>query len=105
MSELDWDSNPDEIMRISKEIFESTVSADDKESVYSQKYAEFKQRYPKLFEMCCNPKCDIKHLEYMIEMMKVVRNRESSYKKASEAVGQHFVNAYVMPVLPESESK
>ena len=98
--ELDYESNPDDILRIAKEIHAS--EEEDKPYVFGQRYQAFKERYPKLFEMCCKPDCNINHLLFMVNMMKNVRSHSKSYKSASEAVGQHFVDVYVKPMLPDN---
>ena len=70
-----------------------------------QKHDEFKQRYPKLFEMLCDPECDQTMLNKLISLHKKVQNGKTDQKDADIAFGQVAVDTFVKPNLPRNSSK
>lgn len=91
----------DSIMSIAKEIKMSTRS--DKMTYFSPKYPEFVEKYPMLFQMCCEDKHDFAQLEYMIGMLKNIQQNKMTETIASANVGQKLYDVYVKQHVDESK--
>jgi hypothetical protein len=70
---------------------------------FDKKYPEFVQRYPILFDMCCDPRCDKQKLDYILSMYKKVENNSMTSQIASVNVGQHMFDTYVKPIVESKE--
>jgi hypothetical protein len=88
-----------EIRRIVKEIRDSKKS--HKEVFYEDKYPDFIDKYPKLFEMCCDQNTDINTLYFMIDMLEKIQKNQMTEHVASVSVGQKLFDSYVKPVVGE----
>lgn len=89
--------DPDEILKVANVIKRSKIQ--DKAEVFKREYQEFAEKYPILFDMCCDPETEIDKLEYMIEMLKKIQGNKMTQHVASTKVGQRLFDAYVEPVV------
>lgn len=98
--------DPSEIHRLVKEIRSSTspsVAADT-----DARFDEFRQRYPKLYQMACNPTMDMDLFNFMISQLQVRYNAKNTDVAASVrddtdlAVGQELVDVFVKSRLSRS---
>ena len=69
-----------------------------------RKYDDFKQRYPKLFEMLCDPACDQTMLNNLIKLHKNVQNGSTNQKDADIAFGQVAVDTFIKPNITRNLS-
>jgi hypothetical protein len=88
----------DDIRQIIHKISSSSVT--NKESYFSEKYPEFKKKYPGLFEMTCNQKLNKMNLEFMLSMLEKMETEKMTQYDASAQVGTMLFQKYVEPNLP-----
>lgn len=93
----------DGVLRIAKKIRDSQVS--DKKTYFAEIFKNFKEKYPMLYDMCCEPNFDMTTLEYMTSMMRKINAGHMDDKQASVQVGQHMFDKYVAPIVSEAEKK
>jgi hypothetical protein len=93
--------DPDEILRIAKDIRASRLSFPERKSHYGFMYPKFVEEYPTLFDIACQARTDeaLSHLEYMIAQWKKVKNGSVTQYDASIKVGARLVDTYVKPAL------
>lgn len=90
-----------EILSIAKEIQKSRYIPEQKLQVFKEKYKDFYDLYPILFEMCCKESFEIHQLKYMLSMRDAVEKNKLSQHDASVKVGQRLVDRYVPKDIPE----
>lgn len=84
----------DRILNIFQAIKNSKVT--NKTDYFASKYENFKNKYPKLYEMACNSESiDIDNLKFMISMLKQMQNNTVSQFDASASVGQFLYDKYI----------
>jgi hypothetical protein len=88
-----------EIRRIVKEIRDSKKS--HQTVFFEDKYPEFIEKYPKLFELCCDRNASLETLYYMIDMLEKIQKNQMTEHVASVSVGQKLFDSYVKPVVGE----
>lgn len=87
-----------DVYKIVKFIQESPIK--NKEEVFGEKYSNFKQQYPILFEVACRKeKIDENMLQMMIAMASKISTNEVTQFDASAQVGQILYNKYVEPII------
>lgn len=93
--------DPDTILEVAMKIKNS--SRRDKDKFYGQKYKTFKENYPVLFNICCDPSSDISKLEFLIAMLKNVKENKMTTHVASANVGQKLFDEYIKPNIDMSK--
>lgn len=84
----------DNIMAIVKSIQDASVQ--DKDTYFSNKYANFKSRYPILYGLACKKeKIDTATLQYMLNMLGQMESNSLSQYDASANVGQMLYDKYI----------
>lgn len=96
-----------EIMEIVKDIQSSNVV--DKEDFFKDKYKDFKSKYSNLYTMVCQGtsqgKMDMKMLEYMLDMMEKINNKQTTQHDADIVIGQEIFNKFIdVSKLPKSKT-
>lgn len=87
-------TNFDHLIAIVEIIQQSTVK--NKEDYYAKQYANFKEKYPHLYQMACAPdKIDMNNLKYMISMMKKMEDTNLTQFDASARVGKMLYDKYI----------
>jgi hypothetical protein len=82
------------IKTIVRSIQEATVS--DKFTYFETKYANFKKKYPMLYEQACkNSSFDMKSLDFMLQLLEQMQSSSVSQYDASASVGQMLYNKYI----------
>jgi hypothetical protein len=72
-----------------------TENYNNKEEYYSDKFPNFKSRYPTLYEMACGNNIDIGDFNRILTMMTTqLSNNSDDYTRSSQ-VGQVLYNRYV----------
>ena len=94
----------DEIIRIVKEIQNSKLSVQSRQTFFRKKYNKFAERYSSLFEMACRPDLEMDKLEYMIRLRDRVNSGKTTLENASKNVGQRMFDEYVKPLVNEPPS-
>lgn len=74
------------------------MSSTSKKRHFAKMHPDFAEKYPFLFNKCCETK-DIETMEYMINMFKNVQENKITEHVASVNVGQKLYNDYVKPVV------
>jgi hypothetical protein len=88
----------DGVYKIVKFIQNSDI--ENKEDFFGARYANFKQRYPVLFEMACRKeKIDENMLQMMLAMASRISTNEVTQYDASAQVGQVLYNKYIDPIV------
>jgi len=85
----------DEIIAIVEEIAATGASLKDRQRIYRNKYPEFAEHYPVLFEMSTQDNFDLPRLKFMIRLRDKIDKSEITQYDASAAVGQTLYNTYV----------
>lgn len=91
----------DNIIRIAKEIQSSRMLSEQKLAVFREKYREFYDSYPILFEMCCKDSFEMNQLKFMLSMRDQVEENKLTQHDASVKVGQRLVDRYVPKDIQE----
>jgi hypothetical protein len=87
-------TNYDHLIAIVEVIQQSKVK--NKVQYFEKQYATFKEKYPHLYQMACDPdKVDISTLKYMISMMKQMEETNLSQFDASAKVGKMLYDKYI----------
>ena len=87
-------TNYEQLLAIVENIQQSTVK--NKADYFEKHYANFKNKYPHLYEMACAPgKVDMTNLKYMISMMKKMEETNLSQFDASAKVGKMLYDKYI----------
>lgn len=89
--------NSEEIKNIVTAIRESKVR--NKSTHFATIFADFKTKYPVLYEKVCSGDIDDKNLNFMLHMLQKVQTQEKSQYDASAFVGQMLYDRYVAPGL------
>jgi hypothetical protein len=71
----------------------------DKEEYFSNKYSEFKEKYPMMLAIACTTKLDMNNLDFMFKLLGQIHNKEKSQFDASAQVGQMLFDRYVDPKI------
>ena len=72
-------------------------------SQIKNKYEDFVEKFPQLFDMICSDNCDDNILNKMLSIRRAVSNGSISQHDGSVQVGQDLVNKYVKPVVKTDE--
>jgi hypothetical protein len=87
-------TNYEQLLAIVESIQQSNVK--NKVDYFEKQYANFKTKYPQLYQMACAPdKIDIKTLKYMISMLKRMEETDLTQFDASARVGQMLYDKYI----------
>jgi hypothetical protein len=86
------------------EIKEKVADGQSRE-VIQEVYADFAEKYPKLFEACLNPDFPLDFLEYMLQMKHVVTSSNMSIDDADKVVYGKLQEKYVTPFIPNHPTK
>lgn len=89
----------EEIRAIVAEIALAQGSPDHKATAYKDKFPEFVERYPVLFEMACARDFDMRRFEYMMAMRERIGNKQETVESASKEVGRVMFEDYVKPIV------
>lgn len=89
----------DEILKVVREIRDLDMRPKDRTREVQQKYPDFVERYPMLFEMACQDTFDMERFEYMIRLKEDIEKRRTTVEAASKEVGQKMFDEYVKPNL------
>ena len=98
----------DEIMRIAQDIVRSPLPAGSPRRLvrYGALYPEFRDAYPKLFEMCCGASDDnpsgralMGMLPFLLERLGDLDDKRANLDDANAAVVTRLNSVYVEPVL------
>jgi hypothetical protein len=89
------------VEEIQKCVRERDESIDFKtfQSDMSDKYSEFREKYPTIFEKVLENSLDIERFNYMLNMAKKIDNKEMTNHDASVKVGERLVDEFVKPNL------
>ena len=69
---------------------------DNKQEYFESKYANFKKKYPKLFEMACsNEPMEMSNLDFMLSMLTKMKHDDMTQHDASVHVGQFMYDKYI----------
>lgn len=72
-------------------------------------YDDFYHYAPTLFEKCCEgdfeDEKEFNKLVYMLEMTRVIENKEDTYDNVNKKVGEKFAEEYVSPIVEKLEEK
>lgn len=82
---------------------QSNVS--NKASYFANTYANFRKKYPMLYDMICSSTCDDNMLNYMLSMLEKVSNGQHTNDSASVEVGQTLFDKYVASVVDVEKLK
>ena len=93
----------DGVLKIARKIKDSNVP--NKAEYFANIFGNFKERYPMLYDMCCEPDFDMATLEYMTNMMRKINAGHLNDQEASVEVGQRMFDKYVAPLVSEAEKK
>ena len=87
-------TSSEKIILIVKAIQDTNVP--NKEAYFSSKYAQFKTKYPMLYEMACKEeKVDMTNLGFMLTMLDKMSQESVSQYDASASVGQMLYDKYI----------
>lgn len=87
-------NNIDRIRQIVIAIQQSNVT--DKSAYFEHKYANFKKKYPMLFELACKEeKMDMGTFEFMLSMLQKMKTNDLTQHDASVNVGQLLYDKYI----------
>lgn len=92
--------DPDKIMEIAREIKCAPLNAEKKRDHFRELHKEFVEKYPTLFNLCCEGTTELRHLESMCKLL-TTHNTEAATVK----VGQMLFDDFVKPVLPPEQKK
>ena len=68
----------------------------NKMEYFEKQYANFKNKYPHLYQMACGPdKVDMNNLNYMLSMLKRMEETNLSQFDASAKVGKMLYDKYI----------
>lgn len=68
----------------------------DKENAFKERFAVFKAKYPHLYHMACTqPDFDMSNLQFMLQMLQQIQNKDKDKLTAETAVGQMLFDKYV----------
>ena len=60
--------------------------------------ADFAERFPKLFDACCNSNFDLNHLDFMLQTMKGLLDKKIDPDIANEQVYGRLKEQYIDPI-------
>jgi hypothetical protein len=87
-------ASSDRIILIVKAIQDANVP--NKDAYFSSKYAQFKTKYPMLYEMACKEeKVDMTNLGFMLSMLDKMTHENVTQYDASASVGQMLYDKYI----------
>ena len=71
-------------------------NVENKAQYFESKYANFKTKYPKLFEMACsNEPMEMANLDFMLSMLSKMKSENMTQHDASVHVGQFMYDKYI----------
>jgi hypothetical protein len=69
---------------------------ENKQQYFENKYANFKKKYPKLFEMACSREpMEMSNLDFMLAMLSKMKDDSMTQHDASVEVGQFMYDKYI----------
>jgi hypothetical protein len=72
------------------------TNVENKQQYFENKYANFKKKYPKLFEMACSTEqMEISNLDFMLSMLSKMKDDSMTQHDASVQVGQFMYDKYI----------
>lgn len=83
------------IETISEGVKRSSLDNDKKKEIFFDKYADFADKYPTLFDMCFDEKFDISKLRFMLDLRDRVNKKKLTQHDASVEVGKKLVDEFV----------
>ena len=85
------------------------LSKNDFIKIMMKDFEELYHFAPTLFEKCCvgdfEKEDEFNKLVYMLEMVKVIENKEDTYENVNKRVGEKFAEEYVNPIVEKLEEK
>ena len=81
----------------------SDVKENKTEDYLSEKFKEFKKKYPKTFDMCISPSFEDKYMNYIITQRNDLGNMSQNEKDME--VGMKFAEDFVFPVTGKPDEK
>lgn len=91
----------EKIMNIAKEIISSSLKANSKKVHFEKKFPDFAEKYPTLFNKCCETS-DITTIQYVLNMLLNIEQNKMTQETATANVGQKLFDEYVKPYVDES---
>lgn len=91
---------PENILDVAREIRSSMLPPKKKMEHFKDVHKDFAEKYPTLFNLCCEGTAELGHLESMCHFLAT-----HSKEDASAKVGQMLFDDYVKPVLPPEQKK
>ena len=85
----------DTIFRIVNEIQAARISETQRKTHFQDKYPEFVDMYPSLFEMACKVDFEKDKFEYMMRLRSQIQANKRSVDDTSREVGQKFYDMYM----------
>jgi activator of HSP90 ATPase len=72
------------------------TNVENKQQYFEDKYANFKKKYPKLFDMACSTEqMEISNLDFMLSMLSKMKDDSLTQHDASVQVGQFMYDKYI----------
>ena len=71
----------------------------DKEKHFFDIYPEFAEKYPMFFKIACSETIDLPTLNFMLNTLDKMTNKETTEYNASAQVGQMLFDKYVDPKI------
>lgn len=75
------------------------MTTSERKSEFTKKYPDFVERFPVLFDNCCEPDFEYPRFRFMMRMLEEVNQNKKSQEEASKEVGQMMFDKYVKPVI------
>lgn len=95
-----------EIRRIVHEITNAVASLGaDKlriskfKSQNSSKYRSFATKYPKLYDMCFEPRFDHEQFDMLMSRLDDIQSKRMTFEEGTRQVADHLNNRYVLPLV------
>jgi hypothetical protein len=82
------------IIQIIKNIQSYPATKDERINVFTEKYSQFAEMYPVLFDMACAPNFDYEKFNYMMKIREQIANKNRTVEHASAEIGNIFYNMY-----------
>jgi hypothetical protein len=72
------------------------TNVENKQQYFEDKYANFKKKYPKLFDMACSTETmELSNLDFMLSMLSKMKDESMTQHDASVHVGQFMYDKYI----------
>jgi len=80
---------------IVKEIQSAPISEERRQAYYTNKYPDFVESHPMLFDMACRKDFDWEKFNYMMSLRKQIETADRTVDDTSKEVGQKFYDIYM----------